>query len=146
MNLDDVQLPQAPFTLVGKTAVVTGGGRGIGKAIVGRLASSGANVVVADKDREALEEARSSVRGPGQVALICGDLMDPDHPQQIVDTALKTFQAIDIVVNCAGFSWDSVIQKTSDEQLLAMLNIHVVAPFRVLRAAKETVSDIPEPS
>jgi 3-oxoacyl-[acyl-carrier protein] reductase len=63
--------------------------------------------------------------------------MEPAFPQQIVDTALKSFGSIDIVVNCAGFSWDSVIQKTSDEQFLAMLNIHVVAPFRLLRAASD---------
>ena len=58
-------------------------------------------------------------------------------PQQIVNAALEAFHSIDIVVNCAGFSWDSVIQKTSDKQFLAMLNIHVVAPFRLLRAASE---------
>jgi 3-oxoacyl-[acyl-carrier protein] reductase len=61
--------------------------------------------------------------------------MDPVFPQQIVDAALETFHSIDIVVNCAGFTWDSVIQKTTDEQFLAMLDIHVVAPFRLLRAA-----------
>ena len=48
---------------------------------------------------------------------------------------LRAFGSIDIIVNCAGFTWDSVIQKTTDEQFLAMLNIHVVAPFRLLRAA-----------
>jgi 3-oxoacyl-[acyl-carrier protein] reductase len=63
--------------------------------------------------------------------------MEPAFPQQVVDAALKSFGSIDIVVNCAGFSWDSVIQKTSDEQFLAMLNIHVVAPFRLLRAASD---------
>jgi len=70
-----------------------------------------------------------------RIAVIAGDLMQPDVPQQIVDAALEAFGAIDIIVNCAGFSWDSVIQKTTDEQFLAMLNIHVVAPFRLLRAA-----------
>jgi 3-oxoacyl-[acyl-carrier protein] reductase len=58
-------------------------------------------------------------------------------PQQIVNAALEAFNSIDIIVNCAGFSWDSVIQKTSDEQFLAMLNIHIVAPFRLLRAASD---------
>lgn len=131
------ETPQAPFTLAGKTAVVTGGGRGIGRAVVQRLASVGANVLAADMDRQALEETQSSVRNPERVALVCGDLMDPAHPQQIVDAALETFQSIDIIVNCAGFSWDAVIQKTSDEQFLAMLNIHTVAPFRLLRAASD---------
>jgi 3-oxoacyl-[acyl-carrier protein] reductase len=135
MSDEHTRLPQAPFTLAGKTAIVTGGGRGIGRAVVERLASAGANVLAADMDREALQEMRASAPGPGSVALVCGDLMDPAHPQQIVDAALDAFQSIDIIVNCAGFSWDGVIQKTSDEQFLAMLGIHVVAPFRLLRAA-----------
>jgi 3-oxoacyl-[acyl-carrier protein] reductase len=67
--------------------------------------------------------------------------MDAAFPQKVVDAALEAFHSIDIVVNCAGFSWDGVIQKTSDEQFLAMLNIHLVAPFRILRAASEYLRD-----
>ena len=127
--------PEAPFTLNGKTAIVTGGARGIGRAVVERLVSAGARVLACDLDREALKEMETSVGNPESVATIQGDLMEASFPQHIVDAALKAFHSIDIVVNCAGFSWDSVIQKTSDEQFLAMLNIHVVAPFRLLRAA-----------
>lgn len=129
--------PQALFTLAGKTAIVTGGGRGIGRAIVQQLTAAGANVLAADMDREALQETQSSVGTPEHVMPLCGDLMEADHPQQIVDAALKAFRSIDIIVNCAGFSWDNVIQKTSDDQFLAMLNIHAVAPFRLLRAASD---------
>jgi 3-oxoacyl-[acyl-carrier protein] reductase len=135
MTTESLAAPESPFTLVGKTAIVTGGGRGIGRAIVNLLASSGANVLAADLDHEALEEMKTSVRHPNRVASISGNLTDPSFPQQIVDAALKSFLSIDIIVNCAGFSWDSVIQKTSDEQFQAMLDIHVVAPFRLLRAA-----------
>ncbi len=124
-----------PFTLSGKTSIVTGGARGIGRAIVQRLVSAGANAIVCDLDQEALQDMQASVRNSERVAISPGDLMEPDVPQQIVNAALKAFGSIDIIVNCAGFSWDSVIQKTSDEQFLAMLNIHVVAPFRLLRAA-----------
>ena len=129
--------PEPPFTLLGKTAIVTGGGRGIGQAIVQRLASAGARVVAADVDGEALRKTRALLRSPEQAAFVEGDLMDPSFPQQIVNVALEAFRSIDILVNCAGFSWDGVIQKTSDEQFLAMLNIHVVAPFRLLRAASD---------
>jgi 3-oxoacyl-[acyl-carrier protein] reductase len=104
---------------------------------VQRLASAGARVLTCDLDQEALEQTRASVRNPEQVALIRGDLMEAAFPQQIVNAALENFHAIDIIVNCAGFSWDGVIQKTSDEQFLAMLNIHAVAPFRLLRAASD---------
>ncbi len=126
---------ECPFTLTGKTAIVTGGGRGIGRAIVHRLVSAGANVLACDLDRQALQETQASARNSERVALMCGDLMEPAFPEQIANAALQAFGTIDIIVNCAGFSWDSVIQKTSDEQFLAMLNIHVVAPFRLLRAA-----------
>jgi len=127
----------SPFTLSGKTAIVTGGGRGIGRAVVQRFVSVGANVLACDLDQEALLEMQASVGVPGRVAIIQGDLMEPDFPQQIVNAALEAFHSIDIIVNCAGFSWDGVIQKTSDEQFLAMLNIHLLAPFRLLRAASD---------
>lgn len=137
MSDENARLPHAPFTLANRTAIVTGGGRGIGRAIVQQLAAAGANVLAADMDQEALQETQFSACGPGSVALVCGDLMDPAHPRQIVDAALDAFRSIDIIVNCAGFSWDGVIQKTSDEQFLAMLGIHIVAPFRLLRAASD---------
>jgi|SRR5665213_460240 len=126
---------ESSFTLSGKTAIVTGGGRGIGKAIVQRLVSAGSNALVCDLDQEALQDMKASVQNSERVAIIRGDLMEPDVPQQIVEATLQAFSSIDIIVNCAGFSWDSVIQKTSDEQFLAMLNIHIMAPFRLLRAA-----------
>jgi 3-oxoacyl-[acyl-carrier protein] reductase len=137
MTGNDAVSQEPIFSLTGKSAIVTGGGRGIGRAIVHRLVSAGANVLVCDLDQQALQETQASARNSERVAPLCGDLMEPDVPQQIVNAALKAFGSIDIIVNCAGFSWDSVIQKTSDEQFLAMLNIHVVAPFRLLRAASE---------
>ncbi len=102
-----------------------------------RLVSMGANVLACDLDPKALQETQASACAPERVAAIHGDLMEPACPQRIVDAALESFHSIDIVVNCAGFSWDGVIQKTTDEQFLAMLNIHVMAPFRLLRAASD---------
>lgn len=133
----DSASPEAPFTLRGKTAIVTGGGRGIGRAVVQRLVSVGAQVLACDLDLEALQETQASVCASRRVALRHGDLMEPDFSKQIVNAALESFHSIDIIVNCAGFSWDGVIQKTTDEQFLAMLNIHVMAPFRLLRAASD---------
>ena len=135
MTVETIVSRETPVALAGKTAIVTGGGRGIGRAIVKLFASVGANVLAADLDNEALEEMQASVRRSKRLASIGGNLTDPSFPQQIVNAALESFHSIDIIVNCAGFSWDSVIQKTSDEQFLAMLDIHVVAPFRLLRAA-----------
>ncbi|MGA7156550.1 MAG: SDR family oxidoreductase [Acidobacteriaceae bacterium] len=135
MANEDAALPVPLFTLTGKTAIVTGGGRGIGKAIVQRLVSSGASAFVCDLDEDALQDMKASIPNSQRVSTLRGDLMQADVPQQIVDAALHAFGSIDIIVNCAGFSWDNVIQKTTDEQFLAMLNIHIMAPFRLLRAA-----------
>src|ERR1700760_3858650 len=92
----------APFTLKGKAAIVTGAARGIGRAIVGRLASNGAGVLACDIDQEALEEMRSSIRGSGRVEVIQGDLMEAAFPQQVVDAALNFFGSIAILGNCRG--------------------------------------------
>lgn len=120
-----------PFTLDGKVALVTGAGRGIGRAIAVALAAAGARVMVNDLDADVLKETAALV--PGSAAL-SGDLTDPAFPQKLVDAAIAEFGALDILVNNAGYTWDNVIQKMSDEQFQAMLDIHAVAPFRLLRA------------
>jgi 3-oxoacyl-[acyl-carrier protein] reductase len=127
--------PQPPFLLTGKTALVTGGGRGIGRAIVQQLVAAGANALVCDLDQDTLDDLKATLHPASRVAVLRGDLMQPDVPDLVVKAALDAFGSIDIVVNCAGFSWDNVIQKTTDEQFQAMLTIHVMAPFRILRAA-----------
>jgi len=109
-----------PFTLEGKAALVTGSARGIGRAIAARLRDAGASCMTTDLD--------------GDVDL-AGDLTDPAFPQKLVDATLERRGGLDIIVNNAGYTWDNVIQKMSDEQFQAMLDIHLVAPFRILRAA-----------
>src|SRR4029077_6020509 len=69
------------------------------------------------------------------VGALAGDLTDPSFPDALVAATLDQFGALDIVVNNAGYSWDNVIQKTTDEQFQAMLDIHLVVPFRMMRAA-----------
>lgn len=125
---------QAPFTLAGRVALVTGAGRGIGKAIARRLAMTGASVMINDLDAGILSAAQAELPA-GRVRYVQGDLTDPAVPEELVQTTIATFGAIDIIVNNAGYTWDSVIQKTTDEQFQAMLEIHLVTPFRILRAA-----------
>src|SRR5580658_6950447 len=120
------------FTLKSKIALVTGAGRGIGRAVAQQLAAVGAAVMLNDLDRGPLEETHESIGGSAQCA---GDLTDPAFPQQLVDRTVAELGGLDIIVNNAGYTWDSIIQKTTDEQFQAMLDIHIVAPFRVLRAA-----------
>lgn len=132
---------EVPFTLQGKTALVTGAGRGIGRAIAKRLVGAGAQVMVNDLDEAMLLESEAELSRPDRVRHVTGDLTDPSVPERIVQATLSEFESIDIIVNNAGYSWDNVIQKTSDEQFQAMLEIHVVTPFRLLRAASGYIRD-----
>jgi 3-oxoacyl-[acyl-carrier protein] reductase len=126
------------ISLAERCALVTGAGRGIGKAIATKLASSGASVLLADVDLAALSEARDAITSAGgRAEILCGDLTQADVPDKLVAEALGCFGSLDIIVNNAGYTWDNVIQKTTDEQFQAMLDIHVTTPFRVLRAASE---------
>ncbi|HUK52890.1 MAG TPA: SDR family oxidoreductase [Candidatus Binatia bacterium] len=133
---------EIPFTLEGKTALVTGSGRGIGRAIATRLAASGASVMVNDLDESALCETRCALRAAGHKVERCaGDLLEPSFPEKLVQATLSAFGSVDIIVNNAGYSWDNVIQKTTDEQFQAMLEIHLVVPFRILRAASTYIRE-----
>lgn len=125
------------ISLAKKSALVTGAGRGIGRAIAQTLAASGANVLLADIDESALDETRSGLAPSdgARVAVFAGDLTSPGVPDDLVKMLVREFGSVDIIVNNAGYTWDNVIQKTTDEQFQAMLDIHVVAPFRILRAA-----------
>jgi len=129
------------FTLEGRTALVTGAGRGIGRAIAKRLITAGANVMLSDMDEELLLEAEAEFGQPGRVRHFTGDLTDPSTPEAVVEAALGTFGSLHVIVNNAGYSWDSVIQKTTDEQFKAMLEIHLVTPFRILRAASTYIRE-----
>lgn len=132
---------ETPFTLEGRTALVTGAGRGIGRAIAKRLASAGACVMVNDLDEAMLRESEAEIAHPRRVQHVQGDLTDPAIPAAVVEATLDAFGAIDIIVNNAGYSWDNVIQKTTDEQFQAMLDIHLVTPFRLLRAASTFIRE-----
>ena len=125
-----------PFTLQSKTALVTGAGRGIGRAIAQKLAEYGASVMINDLDAAPAAESEAAIRSAGgRAASLAGDVTDAAFPQRLVDATLEKLGGLDIIVNNAGYTWDNVIQKMTDEQYLAMLHIHLVAPFRILRAA-----------
>lgn len=124
------------INLSDRTALVTGAGRGIGRSIATQLAQAGAAVLVNDLDAEAAAETAELIRNAaGRAFALPGDVTDATLPEQLVEAAVEQFGSLDIVVNNAGYTWDRVIQKTTDEQFQAMLDIHLMAPFRILRAA-----------
>jgi 3-oxoacyl-[acyl-carrier protein] reductase len=122
--------------LDGKVALVTGSGRGIGQAIALKLASEGARIVVNDLDAEPAHETVELLKQNGAQAVACvGSVAAPDFAERYIGTAMKAFNGIDIIVNNAGYTWDDVIQRMTDEQWYAILDCHMTAPFRILRAA-----------
>ncbi|GMV61821.1 MAG: beta-ketoacyl-ACP reductase [Parvibaculum sp.] len=126
--------------LEGKVALVSGSGRGIGRAVALKLASEGARVVINDMDKDPAQETIEEIRGLGGEATACiGSVTEADFGDRFVKTALDTYNGLDIIVNNAGYTWDSVIQKMSDDQFQAMLDVHLMAPFRILRAAAEPI-------
>src|SRR5450631_1320471 len=130
-------------TLAGKVALVSGSGRGIGRAIAFKLASEGAWVVVNDLDRDPAEQTVSDIKAVGGEAIACtGNVTAPDFAERFIKAAVDSYKGIDIIVNNAGYTWANVIQKMTDEQWYAMLDCHLTAPFRILRAAQPVIRQL----
>jgi 3-oxoacyl-[acyl-carrier protein] reductase len=124
--------------LAGKTAIVTGSARGIGRAAAELLAEHGAQVLVTDIDAELAEQTAAEL---GDAVAFGGDLTGDGVPEAVVRAAIDSFGQLDIVVNNAGYTWDGMAHKMSDEQFRAMLEIHTVVPFKLLRAAAPYLRD-----
>jgi 3-oxoacyl-[acyl-carrier protein] reductase len=119
--------------LDGKAAIVTGSARGIGRATAELLAEQGAQVLINDLDGDVAEQAAAEIAG--ETTVFAGDLTKPGMPDQLVQQAIDAFGKLDIIVNNAGYTLDAPVHKMSDEHFQAMLDIHTVVPFRVIRAA-----------
>src|SRR5207302_3875931 len=118
--------------LDGKSAIVTGSARGIGRATAELLAAQGAQILINDLDGDIAEQAAGEIAG--ETAVFAGDLTKPGMPEQLVQTAIDSFGKIDIIVNNAGYTLDAPVHKMSDEHFQAMLDIHTIVPFRMIRA------------
>ncbi len=128
--------------LQGKVALISGSGRGIGREIALKLASEGASVVINDLDSAPAEQTVKDIVAAGGKAVACaGNVTEPGFAERFVATAIDTFGGLDIIVNNAGYTWDNVVQKMTDEQWESMLAVHLTAPFRIMRAASGFIRD-----
>lgn len=126
--------------LAGKTAYVTGSGRGIGRAVAVKLAAEGARIVVNDLEAEPADSVVAEIAAAGGEAVaVVGSVTDPGFADRFIAAGLDAFGGIDIIINNAGYVWDAMIHKMSDEQFDAILDVHLKAPFRLLRAAAEPI-------
>lgn len=125
-----------------KVALVSGSGRGIGREIALKLAAEGARVVINDLDATPAQQTVADIIAAGGQAVACvGSVTEADFAERFVATAIDTYGGLDIIVNNAGYTWDNVVQKMTDEQWEAMLAVHLTAPFRILRAASGFIRD-----
>lgn len=128
--------------LQNKSAIVTGSGRGIGRSIAKLFNDHGASVVVNDIDEEVAAATAREITDAGGKAVVCaGSVTDAEFPDRLVKTAAEAFGGIDVIVNNAGYTWDAVIQNMTDEQWYAMIDVHLTAPFRIIRAAAPYMRD-----
>jgi 3-oxoacyl-[acyl-carrier protein] reductase len=118
--------------LDGKAAIVTGSARGIGRATAELMVAEGAKVLINDLDADVAEQASNEI--DGETAVHAGDLTATGAADELVAAGVEAFGAVDIVVNNAGYTWDGVVHRMTDEQFQAMLDIHTIVPFRVARA------------
>ena len=123
--------------LAGKTALISGSGRGIGREVALKMVSEGASVVINDLDAELADSVVKEIEAMGAKAVACvGSVTEEEFGEKFVQTAVDAFGGLDIIVNNAGYTWDNVIQKMSDEQWYAMIDVHMTAPYRILKAAQ----------
>jgi 3-oxoacyl-[acyl-carrier protein] reductase len=118
--------------LDGKTAIITGSARGIGRATAELFSAEGAQVTINDIDGDIAEQAASEIKG--ETVSVSGDLTKPGACDNVVQKTIDSFGKVDILINNAGYTWDGAVHKMTDEQFQAMLDIHTVVPFRMIRA------------
>ena len=127
--------------LDGRAALVSGSGRGISREIALKLASDGTRIVVNDLDADPANETAELIRKVGGEAVVCtGSITEDGFAERFIKTAVDSFWGVDIIVNNAGYTWDTVVQKMTDDQWHAIIDVHLTAPFQILRAAQPVMS------
>lgn len=122
--------------LTGKTAYITGAGNGIGRAVALKLASEGANIVLNDLEEAPAQAVVKEITAAGGNAIaVVGSVTENGFAERFIGAGIEKWNAIDIIVNNAGYTWDSLIGHMTDDQFDAMMDVHVKAPFQILRAA-----------
>ncbi|MDA1215407.1 MAG: SDR family oxidoreductase [Chloroflexi bacterium] len=118
----------------GKVALVTGAGRGIGQGLALGLAAEGAKLVLNDLDEGPVNDTVQQIKAAGGQAIgIAGSVTDPSLASQLVDAAKSEYGDLHIIGTCAGFIWDGMIHRMTDDQWQGIIDVHLTGTFRVVR-------------
>lgn len=129
--------------LENQVAIITGSGQGIGAAAARLFAAHGAQVVVTDLDADKSHAVVAEIEAAGGTATaLPGDVTGDGFADELLGRTVEHFGKINTLVNNAGFTWDSMMHKMNDEQWDAIINVHLTAPFRLIRAATPYMRDI----
>ncbi len=119
----------------GQVILITGAANGIGYAAAQKFAHMGAQVFINDLDAEACAKASQKIRKDGNTAWdLPGDVTDPKTPELLIQQVIQQCGQLNILVNNAGFTWDGMLHKMTDEQWQRIQDVHTTAPFRLARA------------
>ncbi|KAI0508538.1 3-oxoacyl-reductase [Xylaria bambusicola] len=132
------QLNYPKGMLAGQTAIITGSGQGIGAETARLFANEGAKVIVTDIDATKAEAVAAEINSasPGRALAVPGDVLDTAYQASLIEKAVAFGNGkLHILVNNAGYTWDGVIHKMSDDQWDTIVNLHTTAPFKLVRAA-----------
>ena len=121
----------------GKVAIVTGAGRGIGQALALALAAEGAKLVLNDMDQAPLND--TIAQAGGEAVAIVGSVTDAEVGQRLTDTAIEHFGGVDLVAACAGYTWDGMFHRMTDDQWQAIIDVHLGGTYRVVHPAYQAM-------
>ncbi|MBX6763914.1 MAG: SDR family oxidoreductase [Rubrobacteraceae bacterium] len=123
------------FRLDGKTALVTGGGRGLGRQMAEALSEAGANVVICSRRMEQLEEARRGMeKAGGRVLALACDVTEPEDVERVVSAAFEEFGGVDVLVNNSGATWGAPAVEMPLEKFDHVLRVNVRGTFLMSQA------------
>ena len=125
--------------LKGKVAIITGSGRGIGKAIAVKLAEKGVDIVISDVDDEKGKKTAEEIKSLGvNSIMIKADVSSSEEANQLIEKTLKQFGKIDILVNNAGITRDNLVMRMSEEEWDSVLAVNLKGAYNCIRAATKS--------